>query len=193
MGNQETRRPTVSVGTKETEEKNVEVAELTEEESRAQLLAHEEDFLQGLIDAENYMEDEQVLIEIARKDKKTGKVRVFYQFHIKPLSEDEYIKCRKKWTKYKKNKQFGFVTAEETDAVKFRDELIYKATIPEDRAKLWDNKKAWAAYEAKGHQIMSGLDIIEYSLKAGEKDRIIDMIDRISGYEEDNLEDVVKN
>jgi len=191
MANQ-TGRPTVSVGVDE-EVKNVEEKEFSKEESQEQLVAHEEDFLQGLIDSGDYVENEQVLIEIARPDKKTGKSRVFYKFHIKPLSEDEYTKCRKKWTKYKKNKQLGIVTAGETDAVKFRDQLIYVATIPEDREKLWDNKKAWAAYESKGYQIMNGLDIIEYSLKAGEKDRIIDTIDRISGYEEDNLEDVIKN
>lgn len=38
----------------------------------------------------------------------------------------------------------------------------------------WDNKKVWQALESKGFQIMSGLDVIEYTLKAGEKDRIID-------------------
>ena len=44
----------------------------------------------------------------------------------------------------------------------------------------------------KGFQIMSGLDVIEYTLKAGEKDRIIDAIDTLSGYES-NIEEVAKN
>ena len=39
---------------------------------------------------------------------------------------------------------------------------------------------------------MSGLDVIEYTLKAGEKDRIIDEIDTLSGYES-NIEEVAKN
>ena len=39
---------------------------------------------------------------------------------------------------------------------------------------------------------MAGLDVIEYTLKAGEKDRIIDAIDTLSGYES-NIEEVAKN
>ena len=188
------KRPTVAVGSAEETEEKV----MTPSEMADAILPNENDFLQGLIDAENYVEDEIVKIDIARPVKDangdpTGETRVFFSFRIKPLSEEEYTECRKKWTKYKKNRQFGVVMPEDTDTVKFRDQLIYKATVPEDRDNLWDNKKAWAAYEKKGHQIMSGLDIIEYSLKAGEKDRIVDMIDKISGYDDEVLEDVVKN
>ena len=61
--------------------------------------------------------------------------------------------------------------------------------MPEDRKKLWDNKEAWEALRDKGMQILSGLDMIEYCLIAGEKDRVIDVIDSISGYS-DNLEEV---
>ena len=81
---------------------------------------------------------------------------------------------------------------EDTNAVKYRDALIYQATVEEDRAKFWDNKKAWEVMRDKGLQIMNGLDVIEYSLKAGEKDAVIDEIDKLSGYGS-NLEEVVKN
>lgn len=39
---------------------------------------------------------------------------------------------------------------------------------------------------------MSGLDVIEYTLKAGEKDKVLEAIDKLSGYEA-NLEEVAKN
>ena len=39
---------------------------------------------------------------------------------------------------------------------------------------------------------MNGLDVIEYCLKAGEKDKILEAIDKLSGYETD-LEEVAKN
>ena len=68
----------------------------------------------------------------------------------------------------------------------------HKATVDEDREKLWDNKKVWKALEDKGYQIMSGLDVIEYTLKAGEKDKVLEAIDKLSGYEA-NLEEVAKN
>ncbi len=66
------------------------------------------------------------------------------------------------------------------------------ATVDEDREKLWDNKQIWEALRKRGFQIMNGLDVIEYSLKAGEKDRVLEVIDEISGYDS-NLEEVAKN
>ena len=38
---------------------------------------------------------------------------------------------------------------EETNTVKFRDALIYTATVEADREKLWDNKKVWESLRAK--------------------------------------------
>ena len=108
------------------------------------------------------------------------------------LSEDEYDRCKKKWTKYVRNKQFGMKLPEETNSVKYRDALIYTATIKEDQDKLWDNKRIWEALRDKGLQILSGLDVIEYCLKAGEKDKVLECIDSLSGYE-NNLEEVAKN
>lgn len=189
-------RPTVTVGKQNDENEvngNVVEQEFSAEETSNQVLSHEEDFLQGLIDSVEYVHDEQIPIEIIRPDRKTGEKKVLYRFMIKPLSEDEYQNCRKKHTKYVRNKSLGVKMPEDTDTVKYRDEIIYKATVPEDRKKLWDNKQAWEALRAKGLPIMNGLDVIEYSLKAGEKDRILDEIDKISGYDESNLEEVVKN
>lgn len=90
-----------------------------------------------------------------------------------------------------RNKQFGMKLPEETNTVKFRDALIYTATVEADREKLWDNKKVWESLRAKDLQIMNGLDVIEYCLKAGEKDKIIECIDSLSGFEE-NIEEVAK-
>ena len=81
---------------------------------------------------------------------------------------------------------------EDTDNVKYRADLIYRATVEEDKKNLWDNKKVWEALRNKGMQIVSALDVIEYSLKAGEKDQVVDCIDKLSGYH-DNLEEVTKN
>lgn len=106
--------------------------------------------------------------------------------------KEEYNKCKKKHTKYVRNKQFGMKLPEETNTVKFRDALIYTATVEADREKLWDNKKVWESLRAKDLQIMNGLDVIEYCLKAGEKDKIIECIDSLSGFEE-NIEEVAKN
>ena len=39
---------------------------------------------------------------------------------------------------------------------------------------------------------MNGLDVIEYCLKAGEKDKVLECIDALRGYDS-NLEEVAKN
>lgn len=160
--------------------------EWSEEESKQQMRVHEEDFIQGLIDAAGYAQNDTQRIEIVREGK------LYFAFTIRPLSEDEYDRCKKKWTKYVRNKQFGMKLPEETNSVKYRDALIYTATIKEDQDKLWDNKRIWEALRDKGLQILSGLDVIEYCLKAGEKDKVLECIDALSGYE-NNLEEVAKN
>lgn len=167
-------------------EKRVEPMEFTEEENKNQMRLHEEDFIQGLIEAAGYTTDERQMIEIAREGK------LFFRFHIRPLSEEEYDRCKKKNTKYVRNKSLGMKMPEETNSVKYRDMLIYQATIEEDRERLWDNRKVWETLRDKGLQIMNGLDVIEYTLKAGEKDKVLECIDKISGYEA-NLEEVAKN
>lgn len=81
---------------------------------------------------------------------------------------------------------------ENTDSTKYRSEIIYQATVKEDREKLWDNKTVWEALRDRDVQIMGPLDVIEYSLLAGEKDRVLEAIDQLSGFDT-NLEEVAKN
>ena len=91
--------------------------------------------------------------------------------------------------------QKDWSVADLAQAVKMTKEytsLIHTATVEADRDKLWDNKKVWEALRAKGLQIMNGLDVIEYCLKAGEKDKVLECIDALSGYDS-NLEEVAKN
>lgn len=168
-------------------EEDVEEVECDPEEDMEQFRAHEEDFIQGLINAAGYHQEEEQRIEIVR-DKK-----LFFAFRIRPLSEEEYERCKKKNTKYVRNKRLGMTVPEETDAVKYRASLIYQATVLEDREKLWDNRSVWSAMKGMGLPVINGLDVIEYSLKAGEKDRVMEAIDNLSGYADTNLEEVAKN
>ena len=160
--------------------------ETSEEETKALVRANEEDFIQGLIAAAEFPSEETQRIDIVRKG------RLLFAFHIRPLSSQEYDKCKKKHTKYVRNKQLGMKLPEDTDRVKYQSAVIYEATVDEDRRKLWDNRKVWDAINAKEDRIMNGLDVIEYSLKAGEKDKVIEAIDKLSGYEMD-LEEMAKN
>ena len=81
---------------------------------------------------------------------------------------------------------------DETKRVEYQSDIIYQATVPEDREKLWDNRQVWDALSIKKNRIMNGLVVIECALKAGEKDQILQEIDKLSGYD-DELEETVKN
>ena len=86
-----------------------------------------------------------------------------------------------------RNKQLGIKFPENTDSVRYRSALIYQATIKEDREKIWDNKEAWKALN-----VLTGIDLIEKTLLAGEKDAVLELVDKISGYTS-TTEEVVKN
>ncbi|MCI8418847.1 MAG: hypothetical protein HFI33_15350 [Lachnospiraceae bacterium] len=180
-------QPGVSViGSEDAIQEDEKDLEFTEEQVKTQIRLHEEDFIQGLIAATDFTSEETQKIEIIRNG------RLFFAFCIRPLSSEEYEKCKKKHTKYVRNKQLGMKMPEDTDRVKYQSAIIYQATVDEDREKLWDNRKVWEAINAKKDRVMNGLDVIGCALKAGEKDRILEAIDKLSGYDS-NLEEVAKN
>ncbi|MNW34034.1 Phage XkdN-like protein [compost metagenome] len=156
--------------------------------AQEELLDNETDILRGLLDAAANTEEERKVIEIARKGK------VFFRFSIRPLSEADYNACRDKATKYKKNRRLGGIKMpDDTDAARYRSSLIYEATVSEDQKKIWNNKAAWDQLN-----VLSGVQLIDKVLLPGEKEAVIEQIDRLSGYdlddEEDNeAEEVVKN
>lgn len=165
-------------------ESNIEIEdrEFNEQESNTQIRMNENDLIAGILGAANFVESETQLIQIIRDDK------VFFEFYIHPLSEAMYDKCKRRHTKYVRNKQLGIKFPEDTDNTKYRCELIYCATTDEYQRKLWNNKKVM-----DGLDVVAGIDTIDKVLLSGEKDKIIDAIDALSGYDSSNLEDVAKN
>lgn len=163
---------------------NVQDQDFTKEETKGQILTREEDFIQGLIEATEFANEEKQRVEIVRNGK------LFFAFNIRPLGAEEYERCRKKHTKYVRNRQLGMKMPDDTDRVRYQSALIYTATVEEDRAKLWDNKNVWNTLRDREFQVMNGLDVIEFALKAGEKDKIIEAIDALSGYEASSIEEI---
>lgn len=161
----------------------VEDIELTDEENKAQLRTYENDILKGLLTAANFKTEEDNIhpVEIARNGV------VLFGFRVRPLTEEEYQNCKEKNTKYVRNKQLGIKFPENTDSVRYRSALIYQATIEEDRAKVWDNKEAWRRLN-----ILNGIDLVDKTLLAGEKDAVLEVIDKISGYSA-TTEEIAKN
>ena len=164
--------------------RDMETTTATEEELQAEARANEDDLLAGLLAAANYKADEDETVEIVINRNKKD----LFSFRIHPLSEDDFNRCRKRCTKYVKSKtQGGIRVPEEVDTVKYRCMLIYEATVPEDRAKIWDNKKLW-----KAKDLATGTEAVDLLLKAGEKNAICEKLDTISGYELTE-EEVAKN
>lgn len=152
-----------------------ETEEPTAEERRTDLRAHEETLLDGLLAAANYNDDEDETVEIVIS--RRGKD--LFSFRIHPLSEEDFQRCRRKCTKYVKSRtNAGARIPEEVDTVRYRSMLIYEATVPEDRKKIWDNKELW-----KAKDLVTGTEAVDALLKAGEKNAVCDKIDSISGYE----------
>ncbi len=161
----------------------IEEIEMTEEENKAQLRTYETDILKGLLTAAAFKTEEENIhpVEIARNGV------VLFTFRIRPLSEEEYHLCKDKNTKYTRNKQLGIKFPEETNTIRYRSALIYQATVDEDRERVWNNKSAW-----KELNVLNGIDLIDKVLLAGEKDAVLELIDKISGYST-TVEEVAKN
>jgi len=157
-----------------TEKTKAQDIEMNDEENKAQLRTYENDILKGLLAAANFKTEEDNIhpVDIARNGV------VLFRFSIRPLSEEEYQTCKEKNTRYVRNKQLGIKFPEETDSVRYRSALIYQATIDEDKARIWDNREAWRALN-----VLNGIDMVDKTLLAGEKDAVLEIIDKISGYQ----------
>lgn len=156
-----------------TEKTKVEEIEMTEKENKAQLRTYENDILKGLLAAAAFKTEEENThpVEITRNGV------VLFTFRVRPLSEEEYYQCKEKNTKYVRNKQLGIKFPEHTDGTRYRSALIYQATIDEDRERVWNNGDAWKALN-----VLNGIDLVDKILLAGEKDEVLEIIDKISGY-----------
>lgn len=165
-------------------EENVRDEEFSKDETQNQLRTVENDFIAGMLEAAEYRTKETRKIEIIRDGK------LYFSFHIHAVGEEEADRCKKRHTKYVRNKNIGLKFAEETNSPRFRSSLIYNATDEKDRAELWDNKKVWNGLNGQGYPIVSALDVIEAVLLGGEKAQIIEEINKLSGFETENLEEV---
>lgn len=129
---------------------------------------------------------ERRLININRRGER------LFSFTVQAVGEDTDERCRELNTNYKRNRRVGIRLPEKTNTTRYRSQLIYEATVPEDRARVWDCKEMWVHCH-----VGSGVDLIDKLLLAGEKDRVVEAIYDLSGFGgddgEDDLEETVKN
>lgn len=164
------------------EAEQAEEQEYTVEEAKNQMLANEKELIAGILEAANYKEDVIKKINIVRN----GEMK--FSFFVRAVSEEESALCKKKSTKYIRNKQLGMKFPEDTNTSQYNSHLIYTATVEgADGKKVWDNKELWSALN-----VLNGVDLVDKVLMAGEKERVIGEIEELSGFES-QVEEVVKN
>lgn len=154
-----------------------------ETSSQEEILMNEDELLRGLIEAGNEKDNSSAYKKI--QIKRNGILK--FEFRVRPISEEESLACRDHATRFAPRKRGQPKQEIETNMAKFRSWLIYTATIDEDRKKTWDNKQAQEALD-----VLQGVDMIDVVLLSGEKDRVIDIINEISGYSDD-MDDTAKN
>jgi len=154
-----------------------------EQPTQEQILMSEDELLRGLIEAGTEKDSEASYERI--QIRRNGKLK--FEFRIRPISEDESLACHDHATRFAPRKRGQPKREIETNMSKFRSWLIFTATVDEDRAKLWDNKQAQQTFN-----VLQGVDLIDCVLLSGEKDRIIDRINEISGYD-DEADETAKN
>lgn len=158
-----------------------------------EVIMSEEDLINGLLEAADFETAEETMqpVEIRRNGK------LLFQFRVHPLSEKELMKLRRQATPRITNPAGRGLPKIDGDmnVSEFRSRKIYAATVEEDRLKTWDNPKVKAALKAKGKDIIENWEIIEYVFMGGEKFRVSELIDDISGYNEEQLgqEEYAKN
>lgn len=172
----------------EAEDAEMDIAEKSEDEINKEAEEYQGDVFNALMAAANYDQanSERYLIRIRRPF--NGKLVVLLKFHIHPLSEETVQQIRNKNKKVKRDRRYG-IDREKVNAVRFRSQLIYEATDATDRDKIWNNRQAWEKLN-----VLNGIDLIDKVLLAGEKETVIEKIESISGFaNDDELEELVKN
>ncbi len=161
------------------------MSEIKEKAGKEELLVVEEAALQdisGVLQAMDTMEEYEPFTVV-----RGGKE--LFSFRVRGLDDEEMEKCRTEATKLVKNKKLGGITMPaDFNATKHSSLLIIRATHPDDKKLLWDNKEL-----QKKAKVITGWRVVDKVIKPGEKERIIELIEKLSGYDEDGLEEVVKN
>ena len=137
--------------------------------------------LNALKNAKSIKDTDQYRQTIRYKDREGNDLLIF---QVRALTEGEYTEAREKAM----DKKNGI---SKRNLAKERAQLIYMATVDEDKS-LWDSREA--AYEFDTN---NPADIIDEVFNAGEKIAIVNIIDELSGFDEDqstvDIVDQVKN
>ena len=132
----------------------------------------ENNIVDALLEAGSWRKDDIQRTVVIRRNEKE-----LFKFRIEPIDEDTWMKCRRQNLRNKGRRN------EELDDARFLAQVIYEATAPEDKH-LWKNDAV-----LKKLNVASGIDVVNYVLKPAEKSQIVEVISKISGYDDDETID----
>lgn len=138
----------------------------------------EYDLVKSLLEAAEFKTSDDTITEA--EIKRAGKF--LFSVHIHPISDSDARFARKKATIYMPNpngKKLPPIEKEFNNS-KFRSWLIYIATTEEDQQKIWSNSAVM-----QKHNLAEPWESVDVLLTFGEKDKIFDLITKISGLNDD--------
>lgn len=150
------------------------------EEKKDYMVQNEDVILQDVAGVLEAMETiiEYELFEVIRDGKK------LFSFRVRGLDDGEFEKCRDQATKVAKDRRLGSLAVpREFNSAKFNSLVIYTATHPDDCKAIWDNKDLWAKAD-----VVTGWQLVDKVLKRGEKEKCIELIEKLSGYTDEDAE-----
>lgn len=103
--------------------------------------------------------------------------RELFSFTIEPLDEKTFDRCRRENLKNKGRRN------EELDGSRFVAQLIYEATIDEDKKRLWRNREVWTKLN-----VASGADVIQKVLTPAERAELEQELLNMVGFGDDLTE-----
>lgn len=164
----------------EIKEKNL-VTGLDQAENRKEA---EYDLVSSLLEAAEFKTSEDNITEA--EIKRGGKY--LFSVHLHPISEADARIARKKATTYMpnpNNKKLPPIE-KEVNSSKFTSYLIYFATTEEDQKKIWGNSAVMQKYG-----LMEPAETVDVLLTYGEKQKVADLVGKISGMDDDDEDEVM--
>lgn len=138
----------------------------------------ERDLVSALLSAAEYKDSEDSITEA--EIKRNGEV--LFSVNIHPVSDTDTSFARKKATIYMKNPNGKGLPPIEKEFVntKFKSWVIYIATTEEDQQKIWGNSAIMQKFG-----LAEPWESIDVLLTVGEKNKLFDLVTKISGLDDD--------
>lgn len=169
---------------------------LTEDE----LLTNEDAILEAMFEAGEVDKSpgtqETKVVHVRLKNGKTVYIR------LRGLDEDDEERCRKRArSRTKQEKRGRAALLPDVDSALFRSFLILEATVAfclpietEEGTAFKDVQTMWSRSDLRARLgVQANVDVIDKVLPAGQKSAVIQVIEELSGYENESIEAEVKN